>query len=250
MSQVIDNASALQSIILEVMNEAGMSPAQLVQKRNRDSETEAQRASRMRTNKFKRDGEKVYPSNKPGYQTPSQRHKDIFGRESYDLLKLGRGIVSEDDDVEASDGKKDRSQMNRKEKSLHPEPICYIQCDYSMLRDLVAGELLELELNEKKKAKKKKNKSKCNASPGNHRHRGTKETAGSRAGQFAPKTFKGPGSSSIANDPSYQGKVCKDGQKARRGKARFVPPGQERFKKNASGCGRADPSRKNKCALP
>ena len=73
--------------------------------------------------------------------------------------------------------------------------------------------------------------------------------AGAKAGQFAPKGFRGKGSSSIANDPKYAGKTCPDGRKARRGKARLVG-GQERFKKNAPSCGRDDPSRKNKCSLP
>ena len=104
-------------------------------------------------------------------------------------------------------------------------------------------DLLEDEIEEAKR------KPKCSASRGNHRHRGTKEEAGAKAGQFAPKDFRGKGSSSIANDPKYAGKTCPDGRKARRGKARLVG-GQERFKKNAPSCGRDDPSRKNKCSLP
>ena len=104
-------------------------------------------------------------------------------------------------------------------------------------------DLLEDEIEEAKR------KPKCSASRGNHRHHGTKEEAGAKAGQFARKSFRGKGSSSIANDPKYAGKTCPDGRKARRGKARLVG-GQERFKKNAPGCGRNDRSRKNKCSLP
>ena len=89
---------------------------------------------------------------------------------------------------------------------------------------------------------------KCSASRGNFRHYGTSAEAGDKAGQFAPKSFRGKGSSSIANDPKYKGKKCPDGRMARRGKARLVK-GQERFKKNAPGCGRNDPTRKNKCSV-
>jgi len=59
-------------------------------------ETEASKRHRKHSNKFRSDWDKQYPSNQPGYETPSKRLKRIFGDEYVAMLSLGRGILEED----------------------------------------------------------------------------------------------------------------------------------------------------------
>jgi len=194
--------------VLNYLNERE-TESQRKHRMKRGKETETQKRHRLRTNKFKRSGEKVYPSD--FYDSPSERHKKVFGSGSYDLLKLGRGIVSEEEEeTETTEG----------EDSV---------------------ELLE------KERKKGKRKRKPNCSPGNELHYSTSEHTppGRKPGTFAPKGTKlSVGSSSIANDESYSGKKdCKRGRAAvRNSQERFLPDKVRRK------CGRQDPSRKVKCS--
>ena len=59
-------------------------------------ETEASKKHRQRSNKFKRAGEKEYPSNQPGYEVPSERFARIFGKGAAELASFARGILEED----------------------------------------------------------------------------------------------------------------------------------------------------------
>tara|TARA_Y100000114_G_scaffold155284_1_gene179079 strand:- start:2745 stop:3626 length:882 start_codon:yes stop_codon:yes gene_type:complete len=184
------------------------------QRMRRGKETESQKKQRQKNNRFKRPGEKVYPSH--SYDTPSERHKKVFGTGSYDLLKLGRGIVSEEE----------------------------IESDEEIETETESD---SVQLLEKEKGKRKKRKRKPNCSPGNELHYSTKEhtPAGRKPGTFAHKGTKlKVGSSSIANDPKYSGKKdCKRGRASvRSNQERFLPDKVRRK------CGRQDPSRKVKCS--
>jgi len=68
-----------------------------------EQETEARKRHRQRSNKYKDEGRKEYPSNAATYRGPKQRHIDAFGKGSYDMLSLGRGIVEEEAIINPND---------------------------------------------------------------------------------------------------------------------------------------------------
>jgi len=148
-----------------------------------EQETELSKKLRQKRNRLKPRGRKEYPSNKYNYRGPKQRHIDTFGRGSWDLLALGRGIVEEDALIDRED-----QQLKGFEELFH---------------ELGYDEQVEIE-----EEKEKKKRAACLA--GNPYH--------DKKGKFV-NPYKAPGSWSIAADDRNKRKAkstnCDRGQMRR-----------------------------------